>query len=514
MPDGAPPEDTFVPPTERVRHTDLGGGVTETQTDATFTTRWLLLDLDEGGREVDADLTTNTDWDLALQRFNFRTNGGAGGPAGVRVAWRDGVTLGDVTQAPAQAEADGGWAQDEPTMDTEIPPEVPMGEEVPTTVISHGESPWYDYDGRTHALTPKERVYFLETSAGAYVAMQIVDYYSPETGDAGYPAFQWKVVDPPDDLPPTPGIDVDASDREGWTYLTLDGAIVTVADESTDVWDLALRRTEIRTNSGVSGPGVGGAIELEAAWDAITSVSTVGFTADTMVPLPGPPGSGEAPGNTALGTWFDYDGSTHTVSPRAGAVFAIRGQAGDYAKLRVHNWADGVYRLELAPIARDVDTRSATIDASDGESWVRYSFRQGALVEVEGDAAADGRWDIAFSRTRVATHSGTSGEGEGGAAESDAAFDAIDVVPGEFAVDEELPLPGAPGSGTYDGNPVLAAWFDYDPATHAVSPRDVRFIVRAADGGFAKLAVTAWADGTYTLDWAYAGAGQNRFGGE
>ena len=35
-----------------------------------------------------------------------------------------------------------------------------------------------------------------------------------------------------------------------------------------------------------------------------------------------------------------------------------------------------------------------------------------------------------------------------------------------------------------------------------------------ADGGHVKLRVLAWEDGVYTLDWAYAGAGRDSFGGE
>jgi len=40
-----------------------------------------------------------------------------------------------------------------------------------------------------------------------------------------------------------------------------------------------------------------------------------------------------------------------------------------------------------------------------------------------------------------------------------------------------------------------------------------RFLPEAEppDGGFVKLSITAYVDGTYTLDWAYAGAGRADF---
>ncbi|MEM9066908.1 MAG: HmuY family protein [Myxococcota bacterium] len=489
---------------EPVQHTDIGNGVTETLVDGTDTRRWLALDLDNGGAVLDVSITEDTAWDLAIQRFAYRTNGGAGGPGNVRVAFRDDVTFEAATQAP-----EVGWTQDQPAEDSMIPDDVPMGEEVPTTVISHGEDPWFNYNPMTHVLTPKERVYFIETSDRAYVALQPVDYYSPETGDSGYPAFRWKMVDAPDGV--LPGFDVDASSRDTWVYLNLSGEVVTVENEATDPWDLAIQRTAIRTNGGVSGPGVGGAREATETWEVLTETTTVGFVEDSLLPLPGPPGSGEAPGNSALATWFDYEESTRTVSARANAAFVVRGAAGGYSKLRVLAWDDGVYRLEIEPIARVVDTRSASIDASSTDVWAYFSFRQGELVEVSS-ASDDPSWDIGFQRTAITTNGGTSGEGEGASYEASAAFDEIDAVDGEFLVDEDLPLPGPPGSGTFSGNPALNTWFDYNESTREVSVRDTAFVVRTADGGFVKLQVEAWDDGNYTLRWAYAGAGGARFG--
>ena len=497
-------DDAFVPD-PRVTHTELGDGVTETVVDASDTEAWLALDLDAAGVVLDVELEANTAWDLALRRFTFRTNGGAGGPGSVRVAYEDGVDLDDVTRAPSV-----GWDQDEPgEIDPDIPPDVSGEEPPPETVISHGEDPWYDYDAATHELTPKPRVYFVESSETAYFALQIVDYYDASSGDAGYPVFRWKVVEPPDGV--LPGFEVDASDAEAWVYLTLDGSVVTVLDESTDDWDVALRRTELRTNGGASGPGVGAARETDFGWGALDSTSTVGFQADTLIPPPGPPGPPAVPGNEVLATWYVYDPSTHAVGVRSNANFVIRGADGDYGKLRILAWDGGVFRIEMAEIARDVDERSTTIDARDRESWVYFSFRADAVVEPDVPVS-EGTWDLALLRTQLATHSGTSGDGFGGAVEADDAFDAIDVPPASFEIDEELPLPGPPGSGTYSGNPALATWYDYDGATMTVSPRDAAFVIRTADGNFVKAQVTGWDDGTYTIRWAYAGAGRDRFG--
>lgn len=497
--DGGP-----APSTELVRHTDLGEGVTETLVDGTSREGWVMLDLDRGGAEVEAELETDTTWDLAIQRFHLRTNGGAGGPANVRVAVLDGVEFEDVTQAPSE-----GWRQDEPPTETEIPGEVPMGADIPSTVISNEEDPWYVYDGATHELTPKPRTYVLESTETRYFALAMVDYYSPETADSGYPTFRWKEVLPPETIV-EPGIVVDASARDAWVYLTLGGDTVTVSDApDSTAWDLALRRTSIRTNGGVSGPGFGGARETDEPWDTIASASTVGFVEDALLPIAGPPGSGEAPGNAVLGSWFDYDGTTHVVSPRD-TVYVLRGAGGDYAKLRVLAWESGVFRIELERVERLVDRRTATLDASSTTEWVRFSFRAGELV-TPADATTDLGWDVAFQRTLTATNSGTAGAGEGGAARAASSnLDTITTAAESYTADVNVP-PSRPGATTYDGNTVLGAWFDYDPVTRVVSPSDAAFLVRTADGGHVKLRIVGWVAGVYTIDWAYAGAGQTTF---
>ena len=492
-PDGAPPVGA------RVVHADLGGGVTETRVDGTDTAGWVLIDLDTDGGEVDADPTTDLRWDLAIQRYHVRVNGGAGGPGRGRVAVLDGVALAAVDRAPA-----AGWRRDEPPSPTEIPDDVPMGSEPPpTTVISGGDDPWYTYDSGGHLLSPKERVYVVESSAGRYFALQLVDYYSPRNGEAGWPAFQWKAIEPP--VAP-PGLRVDASASDAWVYLTLEGDPVVLADPASSTgWDLALRRTALRTNGGVSGPGEGGAKRASEDWAEVVATDSSGFERDTLRPLPGPPGSGEAPANEVLEDWYDYDPATHGVSARPADTYVVRGARGDYAKLRILEWDDGVFRVELSPVHLEPEVHLTTLDASSTAHWVGFDFERG---QVSAD------WDLAIRRTAMATDSGSSGSGDGGAADAgDADFDRVTVPPGTFVVDEELPLPGPPGSGTFSGNPALADWYDYDPVAHTVIPKARVYVVRTRRGDYAKMRITRYAEGVFDLQWLYAGAGRSDFPG-
>jgi hypothetical protein len=129
------------------------------------------------------------------------------------------------------------------------------------------------------------------------------------------------------------------------------------------------------------------------------------------------------------------------------------------------------------------------------------------------DPATDRGWDLALSRTRIATNSGTSGPGMGGARDAGAAsLVSLTSAPNtDYTADAMVPNPGPPGSGSFSGNPVRNGWYDYDMTTHAVSPKDKAFLVRTADGGYVKLKITGYASSTYTLAWAYAGAGRTSF---
>lgn len=311
------------------------------------------------------------------------------------------------------------------------------------------------------------------------------------------------------------GIIVDASDPEGWVYLRVDGTQVEAPDTPEDSldWDLGFRRTQIKTNSGTSGAHLaGGRLGPDGSvYDEITTSPTTRFRADVLLPIPGPPGSGEFSGNTALNDWFAYDEATHEVSPKD-QVFLVRSAVGDYAKLQIRAYEDGVFTLGLDPVDREVNVEAIEVDASDDAAWVHLDLRLAEPTAPE-DPAADGGWDVAFSRTQVQSNSGTSGVGIGGALDPmQTELSAIESAPaGAYAIDEMLPLPGPPGSGEFSGNPVLNGWYDYDTVNHVVSPKDMAFVLRTADGGYAKLKITGYEDGVYALTWAYAGAGQIDF---
>lgn len=513
-PDAATPRTDASFPTSSGAFThEVDGRVVTTVADATDEDAWQHLDLDTG-------LSTEDGWDLAFSRFRVRTNGGVSGGGGVLVAELEGQPFDALTRAP-----EDGWTADVPDGDGDDDTE-------PDNAFNDGASDWYAYDEATHTLTPREVTYVVASTEGRFYKLRFEAYYD----DAGSPAvvrFRWAEIDPPASALPDAGpgpsdggtpmpdageeplpsgaIVVDASDATSWVYLDVEDGVVTPTAPETDLeWDLALRRTELRTNSGTSGAGLGGARldESGLAFDAITESTTFGFVADERVTSR--PGAEPTSLSPALAGWYDYDPVAHAVTP-GDRSYLVRTADGGYAKLRVWRWDDGELALSFEPLARRVDVVELDVDATSSDAWTYVSLRDGAIVSVT-DAATDGSWDVGFSRTRMRTNGGTSGGGSGAAVEtSAAAIAALDAAPSEGWVVDAMLTDGPPGSPEYSGNSALRAWYDYDPTTHTVSPRPVVFAVRTADGQTAALRVLSYASGALRVELAFAGPGRNDF---
>lgn len=152
-----------------------------------------------------------------------------------------------------------------------------------------------------------------------------------------------------------------------FVYVSLaDHARVELTDEaaiaSTD-WDLAFKRSTVLTNSGVGGPGDGGAAFLAgksfddvAAADAASATFAVeAFLDATCAPVIDDGGYPV----TSLAGWYDYNSTTHQLTPKDG-TFVVRGATGALYKVRI----DGYY---------------TNPDGSPGPSAGRFLVRVGAL---------------------------------------------------------------------------------------------------------------------------------------
>ncbi|MEM6955863.1 MAG: HmuY family protein [Myxococcota bacterium] len=503
-----------VPPvTGNFTHAPDGEGV-QSNVDATSTDALQYIDLDTGEATDDPER-----WDIAFRRFFVVMNGGLTGNGGVSATVVESV-LSEVESAP-----ENGYTT--AVADTDGDPDME-----PNTPFNNGVDDWYDYDINTHTLTAKERTYVVVTTEGAFVGLQILDYYN-EAGTPARVSFRWRlleggeppvvVVDPPVDggvvdagpvdegvVIPDDALTVDASTRSDFLYYAVSGTELTAASAD-DAWDIAFRRTDVRTNSGTSGDGYGGAKSLgDVEYDDVTSTDTFGFERDEVV-LSGRPGAEATSVSDVLSRWYDYNFMFHTVSPKA-EVFVLRTAAGAYFKFRIWSWDDGTYRLSIDPITALTETRTLTLDTNAEDGWTDLSLEGGHVVTVEDDGEGSDEveapaWDLAVLGTQWRTNGGTSGDGRAAAATSEVAIDALSDVNADFVLDREI----TGGGESYSGSPAFAEWFEMDPETNAISSRQQTYLVRTRHGDLGALRIEGYEDGVYTLTIRYAGAGAEAF---
>lgn len=145
-----------------------------------------------------------------------------------------------------------------------------------------------------------------------------------------------------------------------------------------------------------------------------------------------------------------------------------------------------------------------TVDASSSDRWVHFDFSRGAVVE---DPEPLG-WDLAFRRFHVIANGGAAFGGEGG-------IQAVDGLPLEAVA--EAPRDGyvATEAGRDSVNPAMASWYDYSWLSHVLTPRLATYVVRTADGRYAKLQILGYycpgaRPGCITFRYVYQGDGSRR----
>lgn len=118
-----------------------------------------------------------------------------------------------------------------------------------------------------------------------------------------------------------------------------------------------------------------------------------------------------------------------------------------------------------------------TVDASDPDRWVYFSFSSGSVVHDPGRF----EWDLAFRRFRVIANGGEGFPGMAGILDlGEVTFDAVGAAPPD-GYDQTLVQQGD------SVHPVAERWYDYSFFSHLLSPRPRVYALRTADGRYAKL---------------------------
>ncbi|HWB77950.1 MAG TPA: HmuY family protein [Nannocystaceae bacterium] len=135
----------------------------------------------------------------------------------------------------------------------------------------------------------------------------------------------------------------------------------------------------------------------------------------------------------------------------------------------------------------------STIDATDEAAWVRLDLETRAQVDESDDG-----WDLAFSRFNVALNGGVSGDG---------GMEAV-LLDG-VALDDVTSIPSGPWvTDVADGDDhgddpdyVTAGWYDYDFATHVLTPRPIVYVVKSVEGNAFALQIVAYYDDAGSSGW-------------
>ena len=133
--------------------------------------------------------------------------------------------------------------------------------------------------------------------------------------------------------------DLDAvGDNGSFTFFSLrEGELVESTDSASTKWDIAFRGTSILTNSGVSGPGDGGAILLDVPFDEVSIAPENGYSTDSEESLAIPTGSGNG--------WYSYTGQANpqfAILPIENKTIVLKSADGsNYAKLEIVSYYKG-----------------------------------------------------------------------------------------------------------------------------------------------------------------------------
>lgn len=138
-------------------------------------------------------------------------------------------------------------------------------------------------------------------------------------------------------------------------------------------------------------------------------------------------------------------------------------------------------------------TTTTTIDATNAATWTYLRLQDGSFV------TSSDNWDLAFKRYKIATNSGVSGSGSGGACDT-LKTDFASVGPADtgctFTLDTSLlfPVPIAPpcpaGQTEQDGacylpdkaNAAVQDWYAYDGSTHLITSNRSVYVIRGSNG--------------------------------
>jgi len=144
-----------------------------------------------------------------------------------------------------------------------------------------------------------------------------------------------------------------------------------------------------------------------------------------------------------------------------------------------------------------VDASAGGTSGGTTNPWIFVDLAGSSRVAVSDTTSiASTAWDLAFKRPVIYTNSGDGGDGRGGAVLVPKAFDAVtaaDASAATYATESffddqcnpQLDNTGAPAT-------TFSSWYDYNDATHVLSPHAGTWLVRGGTGKLFKVQITTY----------------------
>jgi hypothetical protein len=156
-----------------------------------------------------------------------------------------------------------------------------------------------------------------------------------------------------------------------------------------------------------------------------------------------------------------------------------------------------------------------TLDARASDQWTYFDFSRGSVVEVPHQFSVD--WDLAFQRHQILANGGaTDPKGKGAILNlGEVPFEGVTTAPTQGYVDDTI-ASITPESLTTE-NLAVKAWYRYNMLTHILRPKPNIYVIRTADGKYAKLRLLSYycaggeASGCFTFEYVYQGDGSRSF---
>jgi len=124
----------------------------------------------------------------------------------------------------------------------------------------------------------------------------------------------------------TDSLSVNFSSSKPFVFFNFkNGVVVANADSASTKWDFGLRFTTFILNSNAYGPGNAGAILQNTLYSAVTEAPTTGYAYDTS----------SAQKAIKDGSWYNYNPTTRSFSPKAGQTFFFRTADNFYVKMEL-----------------------------------------------------------------------------------------------------------------------------------------------------------------------------------